>query len=249
VKTGFVSRQPDKQMELQKSTKQERRELRHQEKMMEQKQRARKEFIKRIIFWFSILIVIGALIFGVAKFTNAPSGSDVNNDWIKGNREASVTIVEYSDFQCPACGAYYPVTKQLVEEFGENIAFVYRHFPLSQIHKNAELAAQAAEAAGKQNKFWEMHDMIFENQKEWSDERNVKEFFVMYAEALNLNKEQFVADFDLKEVMDKINADYKSGLRYSVNAVPTFFLNEEKLQNPRNYEDFKSIIQEYISQQ
>ena len=112
-----------------------------------------------------------------------------------------------------------------------------------------EVAAQAAEAAGKQNKFWEMHDMIFENQKEWSDERNVKEFFVMYAEALNLNKEQFVADFDLKEVMDKINADYKSGLRYSVNAVPTFFLNGEKLQNPRNYEDFKSIIQEYISQQ
>ncbi|MDO8504101.1 MAG: thioredoxin domain-containing protein [bacterium] len=243
-------------MELQQPTKQERRESRHQEKMMEQQRRARSRFIKRIILWSSVLIVVGVLIFGIAKFTSAPSSNDLasattsitDGDWVKGNREASVTVIEYSDFQCPACGAYYPVIKQLVEEFGGNIAFVYRHFPLRQIHQNAELAAYAAEAAGKQNKFWEMHGMIFENQKEWSNERNAKEFFLKYADALDLNKEQFIVDFDSREIKDKINADYQSGLRLNVNATPTFFLNGEKLQNPRNYENFKSLIQGAISQ-
>lgn len=244
-------------MELQQSTKQERRELRQQEKMMEQQQRARKKFMKRIAFWTSIFIVVGALIFGIVKFVNTPTSSDLapaitsvaDNDWVKGDREASITIIEYSDFQCPACGAYYPVTKQLVEEFGGNIAFVYRHFPLRQIHQNAELAARAAEAAGKQNKFWEMHDMIFENQKEWSNQRYAKEFFVRYAEKLGLNKEQFNVDLDSRKIKDKINADYQGGLRLKVNATPTFFLNGEKLQNPRNYEEFKSLIQSAISQQ
>ena len=94
-----------------------------------------------------------------------------------------------------------------------------------------------------------MHDIIFENQKEWSNERNAKEFFMSYAETLSLNKDQFIVDFDSREIKNKISADYQSGLRFNVNATPTFFLNGEKLQNPRNYEDFKSIIQEYISQQ
>jgi protein-disulfide isomerase len=83
-------------------------------------------------------------------------------------------LIEYSDFQCPACGFYFPLLKKLEEEFGENIAIVYRHFPLSSVHPNAKFAAYAAEAAGKQGKFWEMHDLIFTNQSEWSDKKKCR---------------------------------------------------------------------------
>jgi|SRR3990167_261600 len=235
-------------------TKRERRELRREEKLKGEQQRKQARAIKRITLWFLVLLGIGGGVFGLTKLPSSPASNlsveTVSaSDWVKGNRNAKVTLIGYSDFQCPACGAYYSMTKQLIEEFGENIAFVYRHFPLRQIHKNAELAAQAAEAAGKQNKFWEMHDMIFENQKEWSNERNAKEFFMSYAETLSLNKDQFIVDFDSREIKNKISADYQSGLRFNVNATPTFFLNGEKLQNPRNYEDFKSLIQGTVSQQ
>lgn len=90
------------------------------------------------------------------------------NDNVKGSREAKAVLIEYSDFQCPACQVYYPVVKQLTEELGNEILVVYRHFPLTTIHPNALPAAKAAEAAGKQGKFWEMHDMLFDKQSEWS---------------------------------------------------------------------------------
>lgn len=213
--------------------------------------------ITTYILWSSFLIAVVAGIFVIAKFANKPASDNTtfatasiaNNDWIKGNRNASTTIIEYSDFQCPACGAYYPITKKLVEEFGDTVVFAYRHFPLSSIHKNAELAARAVEAAGKQGKFWDMHDMIFEHQKEWSDQKDAKEFFMKYSAVLGLQEDQFKRDIDSKEVRDKINADYQGGLQLKVNATPTFFLNGKKLQNPRDYKEFKSLIQTAISQQ
>ena len=126
---------------------------------------------------------------------------------------------------------------------------MYRHFPLRNIHPNADLAARAAEAAGRQGKFWEMHDLIFEHQKEWADQKDARELFVQYAQSLNLDIEQFWVDVDSSEIKDKIDIDSKSGLNFEVNATPTFFLNGEKLQNPRNYEEFKSLIQAAIFRQ
>lgn len=204
---------------------------------------------------FTILIVIGALIWGLAQFSNKSSTeqatSSVNtisvSDQIKGNRGAKVILVEYSDFQCPTCAAYHSVLKQVTEEFGRDLAFVYRHFPLSQIHQNSELAARAAEAAGRQGKFWEMHDIIFEKQREWSGEKKAEEFFKRYVESLGLNAKQFETDIASKEVKDKVNSDYQDGVRFGVNATPTFFLNGEKLQNPRTYDEFKSLLQKTIS--
>lgn len=90
------------------------------------------------------------------------------DDWVQGDRNSKVVLIEYSDFQCPACAAYFPIIKQLNEEFDGKIAFVYRHYPLVNIHPYAEPMARAAEAAGKQGKFWEMYDMIFSKQAEWS---------------------------------------------------------------------------------
>ena len=115
-------------------------------------------------------------------------------------------------------------------------------------NKNAEAAARAAEAAGKQGKFWEMHDLLFDLQDEWSQEKNAKDKFLEYAQSLDLDLDQFEADIDSKEVKDKVTQDYQSGLRLGVNSTPTFFLNGLKLQNPETYEEFKNLIESSIEQ-
>lgn len=234
-------------------TKRERRELRKQEKILEQKQRSRRKFLKRIILWTSIVFGISAVIFGMIKWVgNPPAGRLTNDavsdsDWVKGNKEAKVVLIEYSDFQCSACANYVSIINQLAREFSDKAAFVYRHFPLPQ-HGNAGLAAQAAEAAGRQNKFWEMHDIIFENQKEWADSGKAEEYFIDYAKSLNLDIKQFTEDLDSKEIKDKIKSDAQSGLYANLNSTPSFFLNGQRIQNPRSYDDFRNIIQQSLNE-
>ena len=237
-------------------TKKEKRALRKLEKEKERLKHERRKSIKKSIIWLLLIIVGLALLFGLIKLASyePTSNSSVNkniniineNDWISGNQESEISLIEYSDFQCPACGTYFPIVKQLVEEFGDQIRLVYRHFPLTQIHQNAQLAAQAAEAAGKQNKFWAMHDVIFENQKEWSEKKNAKELFIQYAQDLSLDVEQFKNDLDSQEVKEKVANDYQSGISAGVNATPTFFLNGKKLKNPRSYKEFKKEIQKIL---
>ncbi len=125
---------------------------------------------------------------------------------------------------------------------------VYRNFPLSQ-HANAMLAAQAAEAAGKQGKFWEMHDKIFEGQDAWASQSNTdaQNTFVLYAQSLNLNINQFKKDLDLAEIKAKIEGDYQGGIKSGINATPTFFLNGEKLPPPTSYGDFENAIIQAIN--
>ena len=212
---------------------------------------------KIVVAVLAVAVLIVVAIYYWAKDGN--SGGNVNLpvplidavsqlDYSKGNREAAVILVEYSDFQCPACAAYYPLVKQLSEEFGDKMVFIYRHFPLSQ-HQNAESAAVAAEAAGRQGKFWEMHDLIFDNQNEWAKSArwSVEDIFVKYAEKLNLDLEKFKADLDLKEIKQKVSKDLESGVNAKVNGTPTFFLNGKKLSTPRSYEEFKKIIGESLN--
>lgn len=163
-------------------------------------------------------------------------------DHITGSTTAPVTLVEYSDFQCPACGAYYPILKTLEKDMGENFRFVYRHFPLRQIHKNAELAAFASEAAGAEGKFWEMHSMIFEHQDEWSGSTDARGIFMGYAKALGLNLDKFVENLASDSVKNRIETDVASGIASGVNGTPTFFINGKKITNPRSIDEFKAII-------
>ena len=236
-------------------SKKERRELRREKTKEEQVLERSRQKSHRIIFWIIVAIIVSGAVFGVWKFgsqsretlSTATLLSISPADWIKGNAESATVLIEYSDFQCPACGVYHSVVKQLTEEFGGTIQFTYRHFPLRQIHKNANLAAQAAEAAGMQDKFWEMHDMIFEHQKEWSEEKTAEKIFTQYAETLQLNVEQFKRDINSKEVKKKIENNYQGGLTLKVNGTPTFFLNGKKLNNPRSYEEFKKLIEESIN--
>ncbi|MEK7590144.1 MAG: thioredoxin domain-containing protein [Patescibacteria group bacterium] len=231
-------------------TKQEKRELRREEREKEGRGQKTKIFMRRLAMWSFVVFVVGGTIFGMAQLANSPSlkqpalllDAVSATDWMKGGKEAKIILVEYSDFQCPACAAYYPFVKQLTQDFGDKLQIVYRHFPLRQIHKNADASAYAAEAAGRQGKFWEMHDMIFDNQSEWANKYSVEETFVNYATALGLDIEKFKSDIDSKEVKDKVENDYLSGIRSNVNATPTFFLNGKKILNPRSYDEFKTII-------
>lgn len=214
----------------------------------------------KTILWTIIAIVIIGSVFGIIKLASksqvSDSGSNTlaltisainDNENVKGNKEAKVSLIEYSDFQCPACGSYYPILKKVSEDLGEQVRFAYRHFPLPQ-HKNAKLAATVAEAAGKQNKFWEMHDLIFQNQSDWSEEKNAAIIFAKYAQDLNLDLALFQTDIASDEIKAKIENDYKSGVKAGVNSTPTFFLNGKKLDNPRNYDEFKNAILQALGQ-
>lgn len=205
----------------------------------------------------TILVIIGG-VFYVNK-TGSSSSSDpnvsqedqkllevVSDDYIKGNKDASVTFIEYLDFECEACGSYYPLIKQLEEEFKNEVRFVNRYFPLTG-HKNGMTSALAVEAAAKQGKYWEMHDILFENQKSWGEKQSPDPtIFEVFAKQIGLDINQFKKDVASQEVKDRVNRDKDSGTKLGISGTPTFFLNNEKIPNPKNPEDFKTFIQAAI---
>jgi protein-disulfide isomerase len=149
---------------------------------------------------------------------------------IAGNSE--VTLVEFADFQCPACAAAHPGLKQLMINYEGRLNRVFRHFPLSQ-HANAMIAAQAAEAAGEQGQFWPMHDRLFERQKDWENlsRDEVRGRFESYAQELGLHIDQFRAGLDNRQLEDKIRRDIADGRSAGVANTPTFFINGKKMAN------------------
>ncbi len=165
-----------------------------------------------------------------------------------GNK--GVVILEYGDFQCPACKSFYPLVQQIKQEYGDDITVQFRHFPLTQIHPNAMISSRAAEAAGKQGKFFEMHDLLYENQDSWGPESNPTVTFEGYATQLGLNIEQFKADMSSADVASTINADLKAGQQAGVSSTPTFLINGRKLdKNPASLDEFKQLIDEEIAKQ
>jgi protein-disulfide isomerase len=161
------------------------------------------------------------------------------NDHHLGNTNATVTLVEYGDFECPYCRRAHPLIKRLLKEKGKELHFVFRHFPLSEIHHNAFAAATAAEAAGKQDKFWDMHDLIFEHQDQLSPA-----FLLTLAERLNLDLRQFGVDWKSDLVINRIETDFESGIRSGVNGTPTFFLNGSPVFSyDETYESLLDAIQ------
>lgn len=165
------------------------------------------------------------------------------DDWVKGDKDAPVTLIEYLDFECESCGAYYPIIKELEKEFGAKLRVVTRYFPLPG-HKNSMQAALAAEAAGRQGKYFEMHDLLFESQKEWAEKPAADpKLFVPYAEKLGLNLEQFNRDREDKAVKERVERNKAEGNKLKINGTPSFFLNGTKIQNPRTKEDFTTLIQ------
>lgn len=226
-------------------------DLKKQEKMAEKESLARRKKLKSLAIWGGVAVVVLGSILGLVRIVeNTPDPTETAlltetvsaADWFLGGKETPVVLVEYGDYQCPACSAYHNFTKQLVAEFGEKITFVYRHFPLRQIHPNANLAAQAAEAAGEQNKFWEMHNMLYENQNAWAKSPSAEKIFIEYATTLGLNIDKFKTDFDSDAVKDKIEKDLASAKAANLPGTPSFFLNGKSIENPQSYEQFRILI-------
>jgi len=234
-------------------TRKQRRKLAKEEK---RNQNNKKENIKKLKKGLVGLLTLIVLFFGgykVWSWMNTPSAIPQNifeigeDDWVKGNVESSLTLIEYADYECPVCAVYFNDVNKLVAEFGNDFKLIYRHFPLVSIHKNAIPSAKAAEAAGKQNMFWEMSELLFAKHEDWADERNPLDIFVSYADELGLDTEKFKSDYESSEISDKVNSDLTSANQLRLNQTPTFFLNGEKIENPQGYEEFKKLLEKAIN--
>jgi protein-disulfide isomerase len=215
--------------------------------------------MKRYLPFILIVLVLVAVV-GIFAFTlrkgnsggdsalsvpnsNQPSQNTVNNaapnqappssaGLTKPNVRVSSPVVleEYGDYQCPPCGQLYPELKQIEHEYGNQVQIVFHHFPLMKIHKNALAAAHAAEAARNQNKFWEMHDLLYRNQKEWTELEDPRPVFISYARQLGLNIDQFKQDMESNQIDQRISADIQRGASLGVTGTPTVFLDTHMLR-------------------
>src|SRR3989344_7026042 len=162
-----------------------------------------------------------------------------NTNHTQGDPQAPVKIVEFADFQCPACATAYPIVKNVLSQNQNKVYFVFRHYPLSS-HKNAKVAARAAEAAASQGKFWQMYDLLFENQKDWAEASDAKDKFEEYAEKIGLDLQKY--NEDLASVDKAIEQDYADGNKVGVNSTPTFFINGQKYSGVIQQTQFQQII-------
>ncbi len=154
-------------------------------------------------------------------------------DHVFGKTDSKVVLTEYGDFQCPGCGGMHPTIKSLTEKYEGQLTFVFRNFPLTQIHPNALVAASAAESAGLQGKYWQMHNTLFENQDAWKNAsvKNRLEVFSDYANTLGLDVEKFKTDIVSDQVSKKISFDLALGKKINVSSTPTFYLNGKQISN------------------
>jgi len=165
--------------------------------------------------------------------------SPVNDqDHVQGPQDARITLLEYGDYECPHCGAAYPIIEDLQREFATEMRLVYRHFPLTQIHPYAQLAAEAAEAAGAQNKFWEMHRVLFTHQDSLDDAS-----LVVYAASLRLDLTSFRQALTFHLFEKKIRNDFMSGVRSGVNGTPTFFINDVRYNGAHEHDALFAAIE------
>lgn len=209
-------------------------------------------------FWIILVVVVAGLL-GIFAFTGSKSSSNnassadpheiTASDNTEGPADAKVTFVEYGDFQCPACAGAYPFIKQAREDYKDKVRFVFRNFPLTNIHPNALAAARAAEAAGMQGQFFAMHDLLYENQKEWSESTSPTQKFEEYAKQLGLDVNKYTSDVNSAAVRDAINDDVAIGKKLGVNSTPTFYLNGKKVEpNPRSYDELKTQLDKALNQ-
>lgn len=200
--------------------------------------------------WIVLGLIAVVLVGGSVFYSNSQSNSSnegvVLSPHIKGNTEATVTLTEYSDFQCPACAAFQPVLEDVFAQFGDSIKFEYKHFPLP-MHPFAEPAARAAEAAAQQDAFFEFHDLLFANQQAWSNAANPTVFFYQYAETLGLDVDQFKRQYGASMFRTRIQEDAIEARGLGVTGTPTFFLNGERMVI-NTYEEFIEQIASAVGQ-
>jgi protein-disulfide isomerase len=242
---------------MEKLTKKEKKELRKlewQEKLAKQQQ---SQQLKKVGIWAGVVVIILAAVGFIFLLVNT-SGSNTtttsinvkpisSSDITKGNKNAKVTIIEYSDFQCPSCAAYHPWVNQLLQDFSNKIYFSYRFFPLTNAHQNAMISAQAGFAAYKQGKFFEMADMLFNNQSAWQGLADPTSVFAGYAQSLKLDLQKFKTDMNSDAAKNFIQGEYDEGLNAGITYTPSFILDGKLIQNPPTYDGFKTLVNNEIN--
>jgi protein-disulfide isomerase len=223
------------------------------------------DFVRRNLTFLSVtvvtlVVIVGGIMLLSKEPSEGPEPSPVSSDiltpsdsyvtggfkdgkFLPKSATAKVTLVEFGDYQCPACAAYDALTLQVLTEMSGEVNMYFRHFPLPQ-HKNAKITSYAAEAAGVQGKFFEMHHLLYEKQAEWSESSKVDDLILGYAESLKLDLPKFKEDLKSTKTKDKIEKDLDDGTKVGINSTPSFFINGKRITNPRSYEDFKKLIEE-----
>jgi protein-disulfide isomerase len=210
-------------------------------------------FIGGFLIVVAVVVIVGIAVSGTGSGSTAPpsdfatttTSAITSADWQEGDVTSTVSVIEYGDFECPACGEYFPIMQQLLQTYGNRVDFVFRNFPLTTLHPNAEIAAQAAEAAGLQGKYWQMHDLLYTDQNNWVNDSPttvVKDYFDGYASSLGLNVSKFDTDINSSAVVNKVQDDVNSGNAAQVNHTPTFFVNLTQIPNPTSYAAFASVL-------
>lgn len=202
-----------------------------------------------------LVVVVGGLI-GLFALANsgsssssgpAPSGSKTIIR-SSSHKEGSgpVQMVEFGDYQCPACGAAFPNVQQLLKDYNGKITFYFRNFPLTQLHPNAMAGAQAAEAAAVQNKFWQYHDLLYQKQTEWGELADPSSKFVAYASQLGLDTAKFQSDMNSNAVKQTVLQDQADGNALNINATPTFFFNGQQFSGGYDYASLRDQVQSLL---
>lgn len=215
---------------------------------------------------FGILALIAALFIGIAVFAGHSKNSSSNGsknsgvqptNHVEGSGKSGVTLIEYGDYECPVCQVYYLPLKQVAAKYNDQVYFQFRNLPLVQVHLQAFASARAAEAAALQNKFWEMHDALYDNQKAWSTASNPSDSFNQYAQNLGLDLDKFKKDYSSSYVNNLINADLAAfGKTGQEQGTPTFFLDGKYIANSQlvdqngqpSIDKFSKIIDSEIAQ-
>ncbi len=221
---------------------------------------------KRILLWgglaAAMLLVVAVMYHFAQQDTTSPipvkntAAAAVNqnvesgiltvreDDWTKGNPDASVVVVKYSDFQCPACRFYASMDDLLSREMADDVLFVYRHFPLRNF-RFSMLAAQYAEAAGRQDQFWRMHDLIYINQQHWA-RGDGEQIFREFAESLGLDMEQLDQDLEDPALTERIQDDYRDGQRLGIRAVPTIYVQGQPVDGISSIDEYRELISSHL---
>jgi protein-disulfide isomerase len=203
-----------------------------------------------LVILVAVIAVFAGLVVINKKDTTAPSGNgggQVTNHTF-GSGSTGVNVTEYGDFQCPACATYYPIFAQLKEQYKDRVTFQFRHFPLISSHQNAMAASRAAEAASLQDKFWEMHNLLYERQDAWESSNNAAGIFEGYATELGLDLAKFKTDVSSNSTNASIQADFKAGQDLGVSGTPSFAINGKLIDSPNSFEAFKEAIDNAIKE-
>lgn len=164
---------------------------------------------------------------------------DVGRDHIKGSPDAPLTLLEYGDYECPFCGQVQPVVREILRRLRDNLCFAFRHFPLTNVHPHSEHAAEAAEAAGAQGNFWDMHEMLFDNQDALEDVDLAE-----YAAELGLDEGRLLRELQAHSYAGRVREDFKSGVRAGVNGTPTFFIDGKRYDGARGLEEMLAALKQ-----